>query len=57
MYSIPDAAGNMICASPLMRPTSAGPEPLYGMRTMLTPVIALKSSAAMCGCAPIVPAA
>src|SRR5688500_741223 len=51
-YDVPEAPGNMICASPVMRPISAGPEPLYGTRTHLTPVNDWKSSAARCGEAP-----
>src|SRR5262245_5815271 len=61
--SLPDLSGpateprlaNMTCVSPAITEMTAGPAPLNGMRTMLTPAICLKSSTARCVGAPVDP--
>src|SRR4051812_46169759 len=40
-----EAVANMIWFSPEINPVKAGPVPLYGIRTMLTPAIDLNNSA------------
>ena len=50
----PDEA-NITCTSPESSPVIAGPAPLKGMRTMLTPAMALNNSAERCVEAPVPP--